>query len=55
MSVILSEAKDLAERIRAAAAARTPLRIRGGGTKDFYGEPPACELLDTRGHAGIVS
>ncbi|HZM34244.1 MAG TPA: glycolate oxidase subunit GlcE [Burkholderiales bacterium] len=45
----------LAERIREAAAQRRPLRIRGGGTKDFYGNEPRGELLDTRGHAGIVS
>ena len=34
----------LAERIRAAAAARRPLRIRAGGSKDFYGGPVAGEL-----------
>ena len=38
---------------------RAPLRIRGGGSKDFYGSAPggALEnnLLDTRSHAGIVS
>lgn len=43
------------DRIRAAAAAGTPLRIRGGGTKDFYGEAPAGDTLDTTGHAGIVA
>jgi len=37
-----------------AAANKTPLRIRGGGTKDWYGGAPQGELLDTRGHAGIV-
>ncbi|GAA5233261.1 glycolate oxidase subunit GlcE [Verticiella sediminum] len=41
------------KRIRAAAANGTALRIRGGGTKDFYGEPATGELLDTRGLAGI--
>ena len=46
---------DLVERIRAAAAQGTPLRIRGGGSKDFYGERLEGELLDTRGLAGIVS
>jgi len=45
---------ELRERILAAAAAQTPLRLRGGGTKDFYGEALAGEMLDTRGHAGIV-
>jgi glycolate oxidase FAD binding subunit len=46
---------SLIDRIRAASAAGTPLRIRGGGTKDFYGEPPQGELLDTRGLTGITS
>jgi glycolate oxidase FAD binding subunit len=41
--------------VRAAGADRTPLRLRGGGTRDFYGEAPAGELLDLSGHAGIVS
>jgi glycolate oxidase FAD binding subunit len=46
---------ELADRIRAAAAQGTPLRIRGGGTKDFYGERLEGELLETRGLQGIVS
>ncbi|MFO1360975.1 MAG: glycolate oxidase subunit GlcE [Burkholderiales bacterium] len=45
----------LAETIRAAAAEGRPLRIRGGGTKDFYGQSLAGELLDTRACAGIVA
>lgn len=45
----------LIDRIRAASAAGTPLRIRGGASKDFYGEPPQGELLDTRGLTGITS
>lgn len=50
--------KTLAEyedRIRAATAAKKPLRIRGGGSKDFYGGVPRGELLDTRAHSGIVA
>jgi glycolate oxidase FAD binding subunit len=43
------------ERIRAAAAGGTPLRIRGGGSKDFYGEPPQGEVLDTSALTGIAS
>jgi glycolate oxidase FAD binding subunit len=43
------------ERIRAASAAGTSLRLRGGGTKDFYGEPAAGEVLDTTGLRGIRS
>ncbi|MDA0190187.1 MAG: glycolate oxidase subunit GlcE, partial [Proteobacteria bacterium] len=46
-----------AARVRAAAADRTPLRLRGGGSKDFHGEMPAdgMAVLDTRAHAGIVA
>ena len=43
------------ERIRAAAASGSPLRIRGGGSKDFYGEVTGGELLETGSHAGITS
>ncbi|MCC6878165.1 MAG: glycolate oxidase subunit GlcE, partial [Rhodocyclaceae bacterium] len=46
---------ELRERIVAADRARAPLRIHGGGTKDFYGEPSAGEPLDTRAVAGIIS
>jgi glycolate oxidase FAD binding subunit len=45
----------LVDRIRAAAAAGKPQRIRGGGTKDFYGEPPEGESLETRGLTGVTS
>lgn len=39
--------------IREAAANGQPLRVRGGGSKDFYGAALAGSILDTRGHAGI--
>ena len=42
------------EAIRSASNDR-PLRIRGGGSKDFYGNPPRGDILDTRGHTGIVA
>ncbi|HJY75088.1 MAG TPA: glycolate oxidase subunit GlcE [Burkholderiales bacterium] len=45
----------LQDRIREAAEHKAPLRLRGGGSKDFYGNEPRGELLDTRGYAGIVS
>jgi glycolate oxidase FAD binding subunit len=45
----------LAERIRAAAAQGTPLRIRGGGTKDFLGERLQGELLETGALRGILN
>jgi glycolate oxidase FAD binding subunit len=50
----LAALNSFSEKIKEAAAARRPLRIRGGGTKDFYGNEPRGELLDTRAHAGIV-
>ena len=42
------------EAIRDAAARRAPLRLRGGGSKDFFGNEPRGAPLDTRGYAGIV-
>ncbi|HSI53445.1 MAG TPA: glycolate oxidase subunit GlcE, partial [Ramlibacter sp.] len=46
---------SIAGRVRAAAAAGTPLRIRGGGSKDFYGEPTQGEPIETAPLAGITS
>ncbi|MFP5391089.1 MAG: glycolate oxidase subunit GlcE [Gammaproteobacteria bacterium] len=43
------------EQILAAAADKRALRIRAGGTKDWYGQEPAGEVLDVRGHSGIVA
>lgn len=45
---------QICETVRAASASRTPLRIRGGGTKDFYGNPSQGTLLDPRSVTGIV-
>ena len=45
----------LIERVHAAQAHSTPLDIRGGGSKRFYGEAPQGEPLDVRGLAGISS
>lgn len=47
--------EPFAARIRAAAESGTPLRIRGGGSKDFYGERLEGELLETAPLAGISS
>jgi glycolate oxidase FAD binding subunit len=38
----------LVERIHEANASGRPLCIRGGGTKDFYGEAPVGDVLDVR-------
>lgn len=50
----MSELQSFQERIRAAAAARRPLLIRGGGSKDFYGGPLEGELLDASALSGIT-
>jgi glycolate oxidase FAD binding subunit len=51
----MSEAlQRFAETIREAVARRRALRIRGGGTKDFYGQSLEGEVLDTRGWTGVV-
>ncbi len=41
--------------MQAAAASGTPLRIRGGGSKDFYGQTPQGEVLDVTPLTGITS
>ena len=46
--------QQLSDTIKDAAARRAPLRIRGGGSKDFYGRETVGEVLDTRAYAGIV-
>jgi len=43
------------DRIASATDSKTPLRIRGGGSKDWYGQSLQGEILDTRSHAGIVA
>ena len=40
------------ERIKSATG---PLCIRGGGSKDFFGNAPRGDVLETAGHAGIVA
>ena len=55
MDSAISHINTLCERIRSAARDKTPLRIRGGGSKDFYGLTLQGELLDTRVLNGIVS
>lgn len=47
--------KEWVGRIHDAAETRKTLRIRGGGTKDFYGQAMGGELLDTSTYRGIVT
>ncbi|CAJ0698528.1 glycolate oxidase subunit GlcE [Ralstonia sp. L16] len=53
LSPALSRFRDA---IAQAADSRTPLTLRGGGTKDFYGRAPQPNgtVLDTREWSGIV-
>ena len=47
--------EEYQQRIRDAAARNRPVCIRGGGTKDFYGQSLIGDILDTRSLSGIVS
>ena len=48
--------RSLQERVRSAVATRTPLVIRAGGTKDFYGRAVSenHEVLDPRAYCGVI-
>jgi len=46
---------DLCERVRDHSQRNAALRIRGGGSKDFYGETSEGEALEVSGYAGIVA
>jgi glycolate oxidase FAD binding subunit len=43
------------QRVVAASERTTPLRLRGGGSKDWYGQAPQGEPFDTRAYRGIVA
>lgn len=47
--------QTLIERVAQAQRTRTPLRIRGGGSKDFYTRAQAGEVLDTTGLNGVLN
>ena len=46
---------DLVAALRSAHDSQTQLRIRGAGSKDFYGGMLAGEVLDVAAYAGIVA
>jgi len=46
---------EFQDRIRGAAERAAPLRLRGGGSKDFYGNEPRGDVLDTRDYRGVES
>ena len=45
----------LCARVKDASAARTPLRLRGGGTKDFYGGALRGDVVEMAPCSGIVA
>ncbi len=55
MPVMQALLNDFSDRIRQASASGTPLRIRGGGSKDFYGQSLVGEVLDTTSYQGVLS
>lgn len=52
MDQVLQQFRD---RIVSASRSGTALRIRGNGTKDWYGQALNGELLDTTAYSGIIS
>ncbi len=46
--------QSLQERVRASHAAHSPLVIRGGGTKNFYGPPTMGDVVEMAPYAGII-
>ena len=46
--------EQFSEAIKQASERRRPVRIRGSGSKDFYGGVPKGEVLDTTRYTGIV-
>ena len=50
-----AQRQTLIDAVRAAAADGRTLRLRGGGTKDFWGAPLQGEVLETGDFTGIVS
>ena len=50
-----AELNSLIDAVRNAADQGATLRLRGGGTKDFWGQSLTGQVLDTRAYRGIVS
>lgn len=51
----VDDSQALLEQVNRALANATPLLIQGSNSKAFLGRAVAGEVLDTRGHRGIVS
>ena len=46
---------DIVQAVKTAHDSHTPLRIRGAGSKDFYGGMLSGEVLEVAGYRGIVA
>jgi glycolate oxidase FAD binding subunit len=55
MDAGMGRLEAIADAVRAATADKKPLRLRGGGSKDFYGQVLQGEVLDCRAYAGILA
>jgi glycolate oxidase FAD binding subunit len=53
-NIEMNSIEQLQDRIKSAAAGEQPLRIRAGGSKDFYGEALQGEILDVSAYNGII-
>ena len=53
-AIIAAALHEMRERVVTAQRARQPLRLRGAGTKDFYGERVAGEPFDLRAYRGVI-
>ena len=51
----MDRSDDLLDQVRAAVETRTPLLIRGGGSKAFYGRGVEAQPLEVNGHSGVLS
>jgi len=50
-----AQLNTMIDAVRQAGVDGRVLRLRGGGTKDFWGQSLTGDVLDTRGYCGIVS
>jgi glycolate oxidase FAD binding subunit len=50
-----AQINELIDAVRQAGSDGRVLRLRGGGTKDFWGQSLSGDVLDTRAYRGIVS
>lgn len=50
----MMDEQQFKDQILSASSNGSALEIRGGGTKDWYGQAPQGTLIDTRAHSGII-